>query len=224
MWALASKEHSSSLVVSGEQLLVPHMPPLNSELAHVLSLIIGFSALALLIYTFIFIKAELGIKIALTTFSGLFFLHFILINVYAGAYMSLFGCARGIFSLFAGKRPWVQHLGWPTFFTGCALVISFLTWTGPESLLPALALSCVTWSLWQPTLLRLRLFCLAGSPIWITYSSIVGSLPAILADSLSCIAILISLYRFHYKPWKQSRIKSLKASSLQPSPVSQLPS
>jgi hypothetical protein len=162
-----------------------------------LAQLVGLIALIWLLVSFLYFKTEAKLRIGLTTYSGLFSIHFLLLGAYAGALMSLLGAARGIFSIYAFRSNRATSLWWPFAFTLAALGLSLISWQGPISLLPAIALSFSTWALWQKNSLHIRLLCLSGVPFWMCYSFLVGSWPGFICDGISGISILISLHKFH---------------------------
>ena len=121
-------------------------------------------------------------------------LHFILLGAITGALSNLVNLLRSYF-LSSNKKE--LHSKW-----ACALICALLglvcifTWSGTQSLLPVIGNAAVTIGGYLHSEKKLRLIMIFfNAPVWITYDFIVGSWVGVIDETITLIAVLISVYR-----------------------------
>ena len=110
--------------------------------------------------------------------------HYGLLGATTAATINILSFARSVVFYF-NDRKWAQSRAWLWAFLALYVVNTVLTWAGPMSLLPGIAMSMTTVALWTRDMRRTRLLYLTNSPFWFTYD--------ILARSYSCMVIELSL-------------------------------
>ena len=106
--------------------------------------------------------------------------HYGLLGAMTAATINILSFARSVVFYF-NDRKWAQSRAWLWAFLALYVVNTVLTWDGPVSLLPGIAMSMTTVALWTRDMRRTRLLYLTNSPFWFTYD--------ILARSYSCMVI-----------------------------------
>ena len=106
--------------------------------------------------------------------------HYGLLGAMTAATINILSFARSVVFLLH-DRKWAKSRAWLWAFLVLYVVNTILTWDGPRSLLPGIAMSMTTIALWTRDMRRTRLLYLTNSPFWFTYD--------ILARSYSCMVI-----------------------------------
>lgn len=116
--------------------------------------------------------------------SASFITHYLLIGAVSGAGMSSLSLSQSLM-IASGRRGRVLTVVyWSTLPVMMALTA--LTWHGPASLASAIGLTLAACGRWQTSVLRLRLFFVAGALAWIVHDTLVGS-------AFGCTANIVNL-------------------------------
>ncbi|MFR0796416.1 MAG: YgjV family protein [Oscillospiraceae bacterium] len=94
--------------------------------------------------------------------------HYGLLGATTAATINILSFARSVVFYF-NDRKWAQSRAWLWAFLALYVVNTVLTWAGPMSLLPGIAMSMTTVALWTRDMRRTRLLYLTNSPFWFTY-------------------------------------------------------
>ena len=113
--------------------------------------------------------------------------HYGLLGAMTAATINILSFARSVVFYF-NDRKWAKSRAWLWAFLALYVVNTVLTWDGPRSLLPGIAMSMTTIALWTRDMRRTRLLYLTNSPFWFTYD--------ILARSYSCMIIEAIAFEF----------------------------
>ncbi|MCW2238866.1 YgjV family protein [Azospirillum canadense] len=105
--------------------------------------------------------------------SASFITHYMLIGAVSGASMSSLSLSQSLMIGLWRRSRAMTVLYWSTL--PAMMVLTALTWHGPASLASGLGLTLAACGRWQTSVLRLRLFFVAGSLAWIVHDTLVGS-------------------------------------------------
>lgn len=160
---------------------------------------IGFVGMACFILSYQ-IKSNKALYWTQTGGTGLFCLQFILLGAWSGCFNLVMIIIRNIMICKSDKYEWIRWKGWVAVICAVCTVILVLTWMGPLSLLPYIALVSSTIGYWTNNAQKIRLSNLVcASPAWVIYDIFVGSIGGALSESITIISILISVYRYGWK-------------------------
>lgn len=125
----------------------------------------------------------------------LFAIHFFLIGATTGGVTNSIAVVRSI--LFYNRdRKWAAGVLWPIVFCIAFIISGIVTWQGPLSLLPILAMviNTFTFAATNPTVVRTTI--LFSSPLWLLYNCISLSFPGIINESFVILSTIIGIVRF----------------------------
>jgi hypothetical protein len=106
--------------------------------------------------------------------------------------------ARFIVFYNKGKK-WASGVWWMWFFMAAFVVTSLLSWEGPRSLLPTIAMCCTTAALWTDNQAKLRRLFLCASPLWLAYDLISASYSCAIVETVALISYILAIWRFDLK-------------------------
>jgi hypothetical protein len=75
-----------------------------------------------------------------------------------------------------------------------------------ENLIPAIAYLFITFSIFQETIIKTKLFLLIGCLVWLVYTLYVGNIFPIIADIIGIFILVRSLYIYYYKNNESGKI------------------
>lgn len=127
-----------------------------------------------------------------------FCIHFYLIGAYTGSVLNGIGIVRSFIYYFKDKR-WASSDVWIFVFSFIFVVTGIVTWEGPLSVLPTIAmvLTSISFGIKNPKIVRLVAF--PSSPLWLIYNIVKGSLGGALTECFAMGSILVAMYRFDRK-------------------------
>ncbi len=127
-----------------------------------------------------------------------FCIHFYLIGAYTGSILNGIGIVRSFIYYFKDKR-WASSDVWIFVFSVIFVVTGIITWDGPLSVLPtvAMVLTSISFGIKNPKIVRRVAF--PSSPLWLIYNVVKGSLGGVLTECFTMISILVAMYRFDRK-------------------------
>lgn len=126
---------------------------------------------------------------------ALWVLHFTGLGAIAGAVFNILAGLRGVMAILGARWPALRRCLW--LFLPAIWAVSAATYQGPLDLLPAVAVTFSTLAQISRKVLSLRLFMLAGGPLWLTYSILTGSWGGMINESSSIVSNLIGIFRHH---------------------------
>ena len=139
----------------------------------------------------------------------MFVTHYILLGAYAGALQNACGGVAAVASGLREKEKYDTPII-PIFIIIITAASGCLTYDktlGFVSLLPAMGMLIQNTALWFKNQTYIRIFVLAGIPVWFIYNFTMGSIPAMICDSLSTASLVAAIVRYDIMP----RIKNKKA-------------
>ncbi|USN95109.1 MAG: YgjV family protein [Candidatus Nomurabacteria bacterium] len=126
-----------------------------------------------------------------------FAVHFFLIGAFSGATISAVIAARNAVFYEKTKESWANHKIWMFFFMILLVALTlFFAWEGWFSLLPLCGTVVGTYARWNDKSNLIREFSLGGVTLWLIYSIIVGSIPAIINNALLLASVFVGFLRF----------------------------
>jgi hypothetical protein len=156
--------------------------------------VIGFVAMGFALFVFQVNKRKTMLKLQ-TVAASLFTVHFYMIGAPTGAALNFIGIARN-YSFYRFKsRSWLI----PTAFIAAFILVGVLTWQGPLSLMPMIAMTTGTIAFWQSGTAAIRLLALVAPPLWFTYNYLSGSYAGMITEVVYLSSNLIGIYRFDVK-------------------------
>lgn len=134
--------------------------------------------------------------------TGYFFLaiHFILLGATTGAVMTIIGIIRLSVAAYIKKHP--EYRRYYLIFFPIILIASWITATGPESLLPAIGYLLGTLAIYQQKMMTTRILFLTAHPFWLAYNFLVGSQGGIAMECFNLISSSTAIIR-HRKQIKK---------------------
>lgn len=130
--------------------------------------------------------AILSVQLATTL---CFSLHMALLGAPTGAALNLLGALQVTAAIPLGTRPNFRVV-YLMLLPVIALLMA-VTWIGLPSLFAALAMTFMSIGRYQTDVLRFRRVMLLALPCWLVHNTLVGSLPAMLSDS---VGITVNLW------------------------------
>ena len=125
--------------------------------------------------------------------------HFFLLGAYTGC-ISLALSFLANLVLYNNHKRWALWRGWKWVFGLLYVISTMLTWEGPFSLLPCVAMLTANFTNWSRNGKIIRLSrLLIASPGWLIYNIHSRSYSGILCESFSICSILISIFRYGIK-------------------------
>ena len=120
--------------------------------------------------------------------------HFICLGAITGALSNAINLFR---SYFLSSNNEKLHSKWACgFIISLLVLVCIFTWKGPISLLPVIGNAAVTIGGYSHSEKKLRLAMLfINAPLWITYDVIVRSWAGVFDETLTLIAVIVSIIR-----------------------------
>lgn len=153
--------------------------------------LIGFIGVCISLFIFQVNKRDSMLKLQMGA-AAVYALHFFLLGAITGSSLSIAGGIRNYLFYKQKKRSWLL----PAAFIIVFSVVGILTWQGPISLLPVMAMISGTLAFWQKNPKHIRLIALIASPLWLIYNILSGSYPGILAEIVMLLSNVVGIYRF----------------------------
>ena len=129
--------------------------------------------------------------------------HYLCLGAYSGMVPGTVGIFRELIFLNRERHKWCGKVIWPVLFILCNWTLGYFAYRTPIDLLPIVASTFVTVSLWLKNPSFTKLISLPVSIVFIIYNFYVRSYIGIFNESLA----LISLIVFYIKELKNDRCK-----------------
>ena len=129
--------------------------------------------------------------------------HYGLLGAMTAATINILSFARSVVFYF-NDRKWAQSRAWLWAFLALYVVNTVLTWDGPVSLLPGIAMSMTTVALWTRDMRRTRLLYLTNSPFWFTYDILARSYSCMVIEAIAFVSYVVAVWRFDIKKQPQA--------------------
>ncbi|MGI6744378.1 MAG: YgjV family protein [Eubacteriales bacterium] len=164
---------------------------MNSETLALIAKIIGYIAVSLALFVYISKSRKVILATKLSN-DVLWATHYILIGGWSGAALNIMAIGRETVFYFKEKK-WASSRVWLYVFLALTWLSCFLTWEGPQSLLPMAGTSFAVVSFWCSDPLKVRLLAIPAQILWLIYGILHMTVPGIIGSSISLISILIGL-------------------------------
>ena len=115
-------------------------------------------------------------------------IHYLCLSAYGGAIPNFVGIFREIVFMKNDKK-WAKPIVWPIFFIIVNWVLAISTWRSWITLIPIVASTAVTISLWLKNPTATKIICVPVSIAFIVYDVFVGSWIGIVNESIALISI-----------------------------------
>ena len=136
--------------------------------------------------------------------------HYGLLGAMTAATINILSFARSVVFYF-NDRKWAKSRAWLWAFLALYVVNTVLTWDGPRSLLPGIAMSMTTIALWTRDMRRTRLLYLTNSPFWFTYDILARSYSCMVIEAIAFVSYVVAVWRFDIKKQPQARSRVPKS-------------
>lgn len=132
-------------------------------------------------------------------------IHFILLGAFTGAISNSVNLVR---SYFLSSNNEKLHSKWACGFICFLLIlVCTFTWNGPISLLPVIGNGAVTIGGYLHSEKKYRLIMIFfNAPVWITYDVLVGSFAGVLDETLTLVAVIISIVKIGWDNLDKDKI------------------
>ena len=171
---------------------------------------IGFLGVLLFILSYQ-AKSNRALYVLQALGSGSFCLQFFLMGQFSGSYSLLVIVLRNVMMMHYQQWPWVRWKGWPAVFSALCVVILIVTWTGPLSLLPFLALLVSNLLYLTNNAQKIRLANLVcACPCWLVYDVLIHSWGGVLNEAITLTSIIVSIYRYGWKALGNNQFETKK--------------
>ena len=166
---------------------------------------IGFIAVLFFILSYQ-VKSNKGLFIMQSLGSTLFCVQFALMGQFSGSLSLLLTIVRNMMLTHYRDWAWVRWKGWVVVFSALCVVIMAVTWRGPISILPFLAILCGTICYFSDNAQRIRFGNLVCStPCWLIYDFLIRSWGGVLTETITLSSIIISIIRYGWKSLGQNQ-------------------
>jgi hypothetical protein len=146
------------------------------------------------------IKSNKALYLAQMAGCGMFCIQFFLLGAYTGCLNLVITILRNILLSKADTWKYALWKGWPVLIIIACTVVTVVTWVGPLTLLPYIAMVGGTIGYYTNNAQKIRFANLVCcSPAWLIYDFVVGSIGGVLNESIVLISIFVSIYRYGWK-------------------------
>lgn len=161
--------------------------------------IIGFASTALFILSFQIKENKKLFLMQLLSFA-ISVAHYFMIGAITGSVIMFVNVFRCIVMYFYNDKVWARRKIWPILLVICYITNTVLTWDTWLSILPLIGTLACTYGCWSRNPRTIRMAnLLLGSPTWLIYDIVLGSISASIMESLTILSILISIIRYGWK-------------------------
>ena len=139
----------------------------------------------------------------------LWVIHYGYLGAMTAVFTNFISFARSVVFYNNDKR-WAKSNIWLAIFIALFILNSILTWDGPRSILPGIAMSMTTWALWAKKMRVTRILHLIQSPFWLSYDIITMSYSCALIEAIAFVSYIVAIFRYDiYKRRKTTPKKEL---------------
>ena len=161
----------------------------------------GFGILAVICFLVSYqVKSNRGLYVMQALGCVAFSVQFLLLDAASGCISQIFIIVRNMMLSMYNQWAWVRWKGWVPIFILLAVLVTYVTWDGPISLLPMVPMTAGTIALWTNNAGIIRLAgmtCL--SPAWILYDILTGAYSAILNELIVIGSAIVSIIRYGWR-------------------------
>ena len=164
-----------------------------------------FALVAMMLSLYAFQKKEkmkiLNFTIVSATCSTL---HYLFLGAWPGVMAKAISVVRNAFAAYETHNRRVAKLV-PFVFVFLYVMMGFLTYQSPISLLPVLAAVICTLAIYFVDAKKLRYVAALTSGMWLIYGVLVFSIMGVVAEAVFIVNDLVTIYRYRKKPRRKKR-------------------
>ncbi len=134
----------------------------------------------------------------------LWVIHYGYLGAMTAVFTNFISFARSLV-FYHNDKKWAKSNIWLALFIVMFVLNSILTWDGPRSILPGVAMSLTTWALWSKNMRVTRALYLIQSPFWLGYDIITHSYSCALIEAIALISYVVAIFRYDVRK-KSKRI------------------
>ena len=164
-----------------------------------------FGVIALIVLVSSFQKNKKDTLLKYQIFSSLLFaLQYLFLNAISGCLMNLMTMVRNIiYKKFDDKIP-VTYL---SLVIICMIILSIISYSGPISLLPSIAVILYSIALWHKNLTITRIVEVISCFLFIIYNINVLAITGLISTLIELISAIIAIYKFDVKNSKLKKFE-----------------
>lgn len=125
----------------------------------------------------------------------LWVIHYGYLGAMTAVFTNFISLARSLV-FYHNDKKWAKSRFWLALFIVLFVMNSILTWDGPRSILPGVAMSLTTVALWTKNMRSTRTLYLIQSPFWLSYDIITRSYSCALIEAIAFISYIAATYRY----------------------------
>ena len=160
------------------------------QILGIIAIIIGFTSYQM--------KQQKHVLLLQFIVSGLFCVHYLLIDATSGMALNVIMFIRGIIYYFRNKFNWKENYT-PIIFAIIVLVVSVISWQDWYSIFIVLGLFIHTLCMAMNDAQKVRKSILITSPLVLIYNVFVFSIGGIIYESIAVISSIIGIIKFNKK-------------------------
>lgn len=163
-------------------------------MSNILGQVLGYSGLLCCVLAFLS-KSRSKI-VAISLVAKLFFVaHFIVLGAFSGAIQNGIGGIACLIAYFRGRKP-LDSKYVPIFILALTLfggAITYDSTKGIVCILPVMAMVLQNLGCWMNNKTHIRIMTLVSVPMWFIYNYVMGSVPAMISDTMSGLSLIYAL-------------------------------
>lgn len=164
----------------------------------ILAQTIGFVAMTLGVMSFQ-AKSSGRILVWQVLANSFWCIHYFLLNAYTGAWLNMLALVRNGTYYFLGKQETNKTVYVAAGFCALSIAVSLCTYQNWLSILPMLGTAVQSFSFAVKDANKMRLFTLIGSPFWLTYNFMSGSISGAITEVFAITSMLVGMIRYRNK-------------------------
>lgn len=169
---------------------------MNFDLYNVLTQGVGFAGVIFFLISYQ-VKSNKSLFILQTLGCISFGVQFSLLGAYSGCLSLFINIIRNVMLTKYNEYKLIRWKGWIGVFSVSAVLAALITWNGPISLLPVAGTIAGTAAYWTNNARNIRTANLTvNAPCMLIYDVLVKSWGGVLNESITIIAIVVSIIRF----------------------------
>lgn len=178
--------------------------PATFDLKFILIQIIGLIGAG--IYFFSYQNRDNKKLFRMQFFAFIFYIvHFILLGAFTGAISNSVNLLRSYFLSSNNEKLHTKKAC--AFICFLLVIVCIITWDGPISLLPVIGNAAVTIGGYLHSEKKYRLIMIfINAPVWITYDTLVRSFAGVLDETLTLVAVIISIIKIGWNNLDKDKI------------------
>lgn len=165
-------------------------PFIIGQIIGIIAIIVGFISYQM--------KSQTNVLLLQVITSGLFCIHYFLLDATSGMALNIIMLIRGIVYYFRSKYNWKENVS-PIIFAVIVLIVSIFSWQAWYSIFIVLGLLIHTLCMAMKSAQNVRKSILITSPLVLIYNVFVLSIGGIAYESIAVISSIIGIVKFNKK-------------------------